>query len=70
MSKRWMPVAETRTIDDVVCCRCGHRFNPDQYTNYGMSNEPWFFNCPSCEKPIEVWASVEYMCVVPDDESK
>lgn len=62
------PVKQTDTVDDVVCCNCGHRFNPDVYTNYDLSNNGWNFNCPECEVLIEVWASVKYTCIIAEQD--
>lgn len=51
---------ETRRIDECECPYCGHYFNGRDACNADMDVN--YTHCPKCEKQINVFISVEYIC--------
>lgn len=51
---------ETKTIDDIECVYCGHKFDGSAACNYDMDCRT--VDCPKCGKEMEVSISVEFLC--------
>jgi len=66
MKKKKYSTEETKCIDNCICPYCGHEFNGQRAINNDLDTR--LIDCPKCEKEMEVWTSVEYMCVAINDE--
>ena len=68
MKKKKYPTEETKCIDNCICPYCGHEFDGQRAINNDLDTR--LIDCPKCEKEMEVWTSVEYMCVTIDDDDE
>jgi len=58
------PTEETVSVDTCICPYCGHEFNGQRAINNNLDVR--IIDCSKCRKEMEVYPSVEYMCVAID----
>lgn len=64
-SREKYPTDQTKHIDNCICPYCGYKFDGRDACNGDMDCS--VITCPKCKKDMQVYLSIEYLCVAIED---